>query len=139
MKDFKKMPKMAAGGCVGKYQDGGSIRVDRSPKYSDAEMAPVREQINKNAQAIDLKSNKKPGPYTGGSIRVDRSPKYANSQMASTKKQIEERAKAFKPELDKASEDYNKAIGKDKKITQPSGSTMAPFDETYKRGGKVKK
>lgn len=73
----------------------------------------------------------------GGSIRVDRSPQYANSQMASTRKQIAERAKAFKPELDKASEDYDKAIGKTKKITQPNTSTMAPFDETYKSGGMV--
>jgi hypothetical protein len=48
------------------------------------------------------------------SIRVDRSPKYANSQMTSTRKQLEERSKALKPELDKASEDYDKAIGKAK-------------------------
>jgi hypothetical protein len=96
MKDFKKMPKMAAGGSVGKYEDGGSIRVDRSPKYSDAEMAPVREQINKNAQAIDLKSNKKPGPYTGGSIRVDRSPKYSDAEMASVREQINKNTQAKK-------------------------------------------
>jgi hypothetical protein len=48
------------------------------------------------------------------SIRVDRSPKYSNSQMASTRKQLEGQAKALKPELDKASEDYDKAIGKAK-------------------------
>jgi hypothetical protein len=48
------------------------------------------------------------------SIRVDRSPKYSNSQMASTRKQLEEQAKALKPELDKASEDYDKAVGKAK-------------------------
>jgi hypothetical protein len=48
------------------------------------------------------------------SIRVDRSPKYANSQMESTRKQLDDQAKAFKLERDKASEDYDKAIGKAK-------------------------
>jgi len=48
------------------------------------------------------------------SIRVDRSPKYANSQMDSTRKQLDDQAKAFKLERDKASEDYDKAIGKAK-------------------------
>jgi hypothetical protein len=48
------------------------------------------------------------------SIRTDRSPQYADSQMASTRKQLEEQAKAFKPELDKASKDYDKATGKAK-------------------------
>lgn len=43
------------------------------------------------------------------SIRVDRSPKYSDSQMDSTRKMLEEQAKAFKPERDKASEDYDKA------------------------------
>lgn len=48
------------------------------------------------------------------SIRVDRSPKYANSQMDSTRKQLDDQAKAFKLERDKASKDYDKAIGKAK-------------------------
>jgi uncharacterized membrane protein len=82
---------------------------------------------------------KMPKMADGGSVRVDRSPKYANSQMTSVKKQLEDQAKAFKPELDKASEQYDRATDKGKKRTQPGGSTMAPFDETYKRGGKVKK
>ena len=84
---------MACGGAVGKYEDGGSIRVDRSPKY-------------------------------------------ANSQMTSVRKQLADQAKAFKPELDKASEEYDEKV---KKRTQPNISTMAPFDKPYKRGGKVKK
>jgi hypothetical protein len=46
--------------------------------------------------------------------RMDRSPKYANSQMDSTRKQLDDQAKAFKLERDKASEDYDKAIGKAK-------------------------
>jgi hypothetical protein len=79
---------------------------------------------------------KMPKMADGGSIRVDSSPKYANSQMASTKKQLADRAKAFKPELDKASEEYDKKV---KKTAQPNISTMSPFEETYKRGGKVKK
>ena len=34
------------GGKVKKYDDGGSIRVDRSPKYSNSEMASVRKQLD---------------------------------------------------------------------------------------------
>jgi hypothetical protein len=29
MKDFKKMPKMACGGSVGKYEEGGEVSYDR--------------------------------------------------------------------------------------------------------------
>ena len=72
----------------------------------------------------------------GGSIRVDTSPKYANSQMTSVRKQLADQAKAFKPERDKASEEYDEKV---KKRTQPNISTMSPFEETYKRGGKVTK
>lgn len=50
------------------------------------------------------------------SIRVDSSPKYSDSQMDSTRKQLDDQAKAFKLERDKASEDYDKAIGKPKKM-----------------------
>jgi hypothetical protein len=84
--------------------------IDRKQNEEDKDLIPRAGRMIKE-KFMELMTSK---PKDQESIRVDRSPKYSDSQMASTRKQIEERAKASKPELDKASEDYDKAIGKTK-------------------------
>jgi hypothetical protein len=79
MKDFKKMPKMACGGSVGKYEDGGSIRVDRSPKYSNSQMASVREQLDKNEKAAKPEHDKNVERYNKA---MDESIKRTQPNMA---------------------------------------------------------
>ena len=49
---------MKKGGKVKKYEGGGSIRVDRSPKYSNSQMASVREQLDKNEKAAKPEHDK---------------------------------------------------------------------------------
>ena len=89
--------------------------IDRKQNEEDKDLIPRAGRMIKE-KFMELMTSKPKGEKEKDreSIRVDRSPKYSDSQMASTRKQIEERAKAFKPELDKASEDYDKAIGKAK-------------------------
>jgi hypothetical protein len=78
----------------------------------------TREESKKRRdEAKDLKDRE--------SIRVDRSPKYSDSQMDSTRKLLEGQAKAFKQERDKASEDYDKAIDKNKPVKKRSGGKVS--------------
>ena len=78
----------------------------------------TREESKKRRdEAKDLKDRE--------SIRVDRSPKYSDSQMDSTRKLLEGQAKAFKPERDKASEDYDKAIDKTKPVKKAKGGMIS--------------
>ena len=46
-----------------KYDGGGSIRIDRSPKYSDSQMASVREQLDKNEKAAKPENDKNVARY----------------------------------------------------------------------------
>jgi hypothetical protein len=84
--------------------------IDRKQNEEDRDLIPRAGRMIKD-KFMELMTSK---PKDRESIRVDRSPKYSDSQMTSTRKQLEERSKALKPELDKASEDYDKAIGKTK-------------------------
>ena len=45
MKDFKKMPKMACGGGVGKYSEGKSVEFERTPVSKKFEFDGAQDEI----------------------------------------------------------------------------------------------
>jgi hypothetical protein len=76
MKDFKKMPKMACGGGVKKYADGGDIeearKAIRSGKDLDPGMmrTPKSRTMNIGGKDVELKAVEMPNLDRGEGVNV---------------------------------------------------------------------
>jgi hypothetical protein len=77
MKDFKKMPKMACGGDVRKYSEGGDIieearKAVRSGKNLDPGMMikPKPRTMNIDGEDVELKSSKMPNLNRNEGINI---------------------------------------------------------------------
>jgi hypothetical protein len=122
MNDFKKMPRMAAGGSVKKYSDGGSTDKPAKGRYqvwNEAKMEPLSKEYKTS------KGAQKTAESTGGSIK----------DMST-----------WQPKYDYSKTGAGQDTGNYKRPASGGGSMgggdmsgMKGLDKPYKRGGKVKK
>jgi hypothetical protein len=115
MKDFKKMPKMACGGKVAKYETGGEVR-HKFKKYDPTALTAKKEAYQDTPD------------YYG---YEDATPVGEKAGAAATKAYREGK-------IDQMGKAAQSVIQKDREQRKPFEKAN-PMGDTYKRGGKITK
>ena len=83
MKDFKKMPKMACGGSVGKYEGGGSVPNEPRSNYYGYLGENQAQKAQAAKQVFDTNYEGAKSDYLKGRSKGDPTPEQMSSRLGS--------------------------------------------------------